>query len=273
MATPASGTAPNTIVLIHGFWVTPRSWEHWKQHYEAKGFTVLTPAYPGFEVEVEALRADPTPIEQLEVSEIIGMLETLIGEPRPPADHHGSLGWRSVHPDPARPRIRCGGGGDQLGPDRGREGDPAVPDQVFVSRPEEPREPASSGRPDPGAVVLRVREHVQRGGVPRDSTSGTTSPPPARSSGEARSRTSTPARTTRTSTTTTTPGRRSCSSQGRTTRCSRPRWVTRTSSTTSRDTVTEIVEYDGPHFLPAVPEWEAIADFALDWALKHATSR
>src|SRR6187431_1100553 len=78
-------TQPDTIVLIHGFWVTPRSWEHWKKHYEAKGYTVLTPAYPGFEVEVEALRADPTPIEQLEVSDIIDMLEKLIGGlDRPP---------------------------------------------------------------------------------------------------------------------------------------------------------------------------------------------
>ncbi len=25
-------TAPDTIVLIHGFWVTPRSWEHWIEH-------------------------------------------------------------------------------------------------------------------------------------------------------------------------------------------------------------------------------------------------
>src|SRR6476619_1555664 len=75
MATPASDAAPNTIVLIHGFWVTPRSWEHWKSHFEAKGYTVLTPAYPGFEVEVEALRADPTPIERLEVPEIIGKLD------------------------------------------------------------------------------------------------------------------------------------------------------------------------------------------------------
>ena len=71
---------PDTIVLIHGFWVTPRSWEHWKKYYEAKGYTVLTPAYPGFEIEVEALRADPTPIEQLQVSEIIEMLENLIGK-------------------------------------------------------------------------------------------------------------------------------------------------------------------------------------------------
>jgi hypothetical protein len=23
--------------------------------------------------------------------------------------------------------------------------------------------------------------------------------------------------------------------------------------------------------LPAIPGWEAVADFALDWALKHAT--
>jgi alpha-beta hydrolase superfamily lysophospholipase len=37
-------SSPNTIVLIHGLWVTPRSWEHWKEHYEAKGFKVLTPA-------------------------------------------------------------------------------------------------------------------------------------------------------------------------------------------------------------------------------------
>ena len=49
-------TTPDTIVLVHGFWVTPRSWEHWITHYEAKGFRVIAPAYPGFEVEVEALQ-------------------------------------------------------------------------------------------------------------------------------------------------------------------------------------------------------------------------
>ena len=34
---------PDTIVLIHGFWVTPRSWEHWKAHYEQQGYRVVTP--------------------------------------------------------------------------------------------------------------------------------------------------------------------------------------------------------------------------------------
>jgi pimeloyl-ACP methyl ester carboxylesterase len=57
-------TKPDTIVLIHGLWMTPRSWEHWIPRYESRGFKVLAPAYPGFEVEVEALREDPTPIEQ-----------------------------------------------------------------------------------------------------------------------------------------------------------------------------------------------------------------
>ena len=76
----ASRTTPDTIVLIHGFWVTPRSWEHWKSRYEERGYRVLTPAYPGFEVEVEALRADPTPIEELTVPAIIEHLEGVVRE-------------------------------------------------------------------------------------------------------------------------------------------------------------------------------------------------
>jgi pimeloyl-ACP methyl ester carboxylesterase len=72
--------APDTIVLIHGFWVTPRSWEHWVEHYENRGFKVLAPAYPGFEVEVEALNADTSPIEALTVPAIIGKLESVVGQ-------------------------------------------------------------------------------------------------------------------------------------------------------------------------------------------------
>jgi pimeloyl-ACP methyl ester carboxylesterase len=70
---------PNTIVLIHGFWVTPRSWEHWITHYEGRGFRVLAPAYPGFDVEVESLNADPSPIEKVTVPAIIEHLESVVG--------------------------------------------------------------------------------------------------------------------------------------------------------------------------------------------------
>jgi pimeloyl-ACP methyl ester carboxylesterase len=70
----------DTIVLVHGFWVTPRSWEHWITHYEARGFKVLAPSYPGFEVEVESLNADPTPVAKVTVPAIIDHLESVIRE-------------------------------------------------------------------------------------------------------------------------------------------------------------------------------------------------
>jgi hypothetical protein len=63
--------APDTIVLIHGLWMTPRSWEQWIPYYQSRGYRVLAPTYPGFEVEVEALRADPSPIETLTVPETV----------------------------------------------------------------------------------------------------------------------------------------------------------------------------------------------------------
>jgi hypothetical protein len=31
-------SAPDTIVLVHGFWVTPRSWEEWQARFEERGF-------------------------------------------------------------------------------------------------------------------------------------------------------------------------------------------------------------------------------------------
>jgi len=82
--TPAP-SAPDTIVLVHGFWVTPRSWEKWVEHYEGKGYRVLTPTYPGFEDEVEALREDPSPIEALTFPAIIEHIGGVIdGLDKPP---------------------------------------------------------------------------------------------------------------------------------------------------------------------------------------------
>lgn len=78
MTLPSTSPAPDTIVLIHGFWVTPRSWEHWITRYQERGYRVLAPAYPGFEVEVEALNRDPAPIAAVTVPAIISHLETII---------------------------------------------------------------------------------------------------------------------------------------------------------------------------------------------------
>ena len=77
---PADRLSPDTIVLVHGFWMTPRSWEHWIDRYEGLGYRVIAPAYPGFEVEVEALNADPTPIAELKLTDTVDHYARIIGE-------------------------------------------------------------------------------------------------------------------------------------------------------------------------------------------------
>jgi pimeloyl-ACP methyl ester carboxylesterase len=72
--------APKTIVLIHGLWVTPRSWEKWIDRYTDRGYRVIAPAYPGLEGEVEALNADPSPIEDLTVPGVVESYERVIRE-------------------------------------------------------------------------------------------------------------------------------------------------------------------------------------------------
>jgi pimeloyl-ACP methyl ester carboxylesterase len=73
-----TASTTDTVVLVHGLWMTPRSWEHWVPYYEAKGYRVVTPAYPGFEIEVEALRENPDVIARLTVPETVDHLARVI---------------------------------------------------------------------------------------------------------------------------------------------------------------------------------------------------
>ncbi len=36
----------NTIVFIHGAWLTPRSWESFLGYFEPLGYTCLAPTWP-----------------------------------------------------------------------------------------------------------------------------------------------------------------------------------------------------------------------------------
>jgi pimeloyl-ACP methyl ester carboxylesterase len=82
----SNGTdTPDTIVLVHGLWLTSRSWELWIERYSSRGYRVLAPAWPGMEAEVEALNADPTPIAKLTVEQIVDHYESIIIDlERPP---------------------------------------------------------------------------------------------------------------------------------------------------------------------------------------------
>jgi len=84
---------PDTIVLIHGLWMTPRSWEKWAERYSSRGYKVLAPAWPGLEAEVEALNDDPSPLATLDVEQIVDNYEGIIrGLDSPPIIMGHSLG-------------------------------------------------------------------------------------------------------------------------------------------------------------------------------------
>jgi pimeloyl-ACP methyl ester carboxylesterase len=71
-------SSTDTIVLIHGLWMTPLSWEHWIDRYSARGFKVLAPAWPGMDGDIEQLRADPAAIEHLGIEEIVDHYDAII---------------------------------------------------------------------------------------------------------------------------------------------------------------------------------------------------
>ncbi|MCO8255487.1 alpha/beta hydrolase [Haladaptatus sp. AB618] len=60
-----------TFVLIHGAWLTPRSWEGFEEYLSERGHEVIVPAWPGHDRPVEEIRADPSPIDGLTLQEIV----------------------------------------------------------------------------------------------------------------------------------------------------------------------------------------------------------
>src|SRR5204862_1124230 len=83
MSEPTTNALP--IVLIHGLWMTARSWDRWVEYYRAKGHEVIVPTYPGFEIEVEALREKPEVIAEASVPETLDHLTEVVESlDRPP---------------------------------------------------------------------------------------------------------------------------------------------------------------------------------------------
>src|SRR3954466_11791454 len=81
--TPQDSAPP--IVLIHGLWLTPRSWEGWKERLGGRGREVIAPAWPRMDGEVEDLREDPSALNGLGITEIVDHYDAIVrGLPRPP---------------------------------------------------------------------------------------------------------------------------------------------------------------------------------------------
>jgi len=69
-----------TIVLIHGMFMTPRSWDPFRGFFEARGYRVMTPPWPRLRGEVEDIRRDPSALNGLGVTEIANHYENVIRE-------------------------------------------------------------------------------------------------------------------------------------------------------------------------------------------------
>ncbi len=71
---------PDTIVLIHGLWMTSLSWENWVKRYSDRGYRVIAKSWPGMDGDIEQLRRDPSGIATLGIGEIVDHYERIIRE-------------------------------------------------------------------------------------------------------------------------------------------------------------------------------------------------
>lgn len=76
----------NTIVFIHGAWLTKLSWENFIPYFEQKGYTTVVPEWPYRDASVEELRANtPAALAEVGVKELTDHFASVIGDmPEPP---------------------------------------------------------------------------------------------------------------------------------------------------------------------------------------------
>jgi alpha-beta hydrolase superfamily lysophospholipase len=78
MATDDADRIP--LMLIHGAWLSARSWEQFADHFERRGFAVSAPEWPRKHGDVEQLREDADELAGLGLTEIVDHYERLIRE-------------------------------------------------------------------------------------------------------------------------------------------------------------------------------------------------
>ena len=77
MSTSAQSVKP-TIVLIHGLWLTPKSWEGWIRKFEQAGYRVLAPAWPGMDGDVETIRKNPAALRGMRLMTVVDHYDRIV---------------------------------------------------------------------------------------------------------------------------------------------------------------------------------------------------
>ena len=62
---------PDSVVLIHGLWMSRLSWQPWVDRFSAAGWTVHTPEWPGMDRPIDEIRSDPSPMNDVGVGEVV----------------------------------------------------------------------------------------------------------------------------------------------------------------------------------------------------------
>jgi non-heme chloroperoxidase len=78
-APTAMGKAP--IVLVHGLWMTPTSWDTWAERFRAAGHDVIVPGWPGIDDRTVAdIRSNPAALKGIGLIQIADHYERIIRE-------------------------------------------------------------------------------------------------------------------------------------------------------------------------------------------------
>ena len=78
---------PIPVVLVHGLWIHPTSWQPWIEHLRAAGYDPTAPSWPGDPATVEQANDNPDRFAGYGIEEIVEHAEHLS---RPDSDP----GWR-----------------------------------------------------------------------------------------------------------------------------------------------------------------------------------
>jgi len=78
--TPTDGGGHTPLLLIHGAWLSSRSWETFADYFGKRGFAVSAPEWPRKHGDVEQLREDAAELAGLGLGEIVDHYEALIRE-------------------------------------------------------------------------------------------------------------------------------------------------------------------------------------------------
>lgn len=271
---PVMSEAPPSrppVLLIHGLWLNGRSWERWVERYTAAGHEVHAPSWPGLDGDPAQLRRDPSSIGGVGVGEVADFYEGVVGDlPRPPIVMGHSYGGTVTQLLVARGRVVAGVALH------------SAPVKGVLRVPMSTLRATSPALTHLGAwkgsLQLSPKQWHWRfcNTLPRAESDALYDrycvPAPGRPLLQAAMANLLPNPTTKVDLAT---GDRApllfITSDGADHVI--PGSLNRANARRYKAGVTDVKEFPGrPHLTAAVPGWEAVADYALEWAMRHASS-